>query len=70
MNLNNLPIILLIIFLCYGFYVAGRADGNKEGDQLTLRDCAVSGEAILRGGATIECKVKLATKVITLETAK
>lgn len=35
---------------------------NCATDQTTLRQCAVAGEAKLRGGGTIECSVKKETK--------
>jgi hypothetical protein len=31
--------------------------GNYLGDQATLRDCASTGKAIMRGGGTISCEV-------------
>jgi hypothetical protein len=42
---------------CFALAI-GMLAGNIYGDSLTLRDCAVSGEARMMSGGTISCHVK------------
>lgn len=44
------------------FLVIGIGLGNALGDQATLRDCAIRGEAKMAGSGTIECTVKKESK--------
>ena len=48
-----MKIILVAIAVLVGLNI-----GNYNGDQATLRDCATKGSATMKGGGTIECKVK------------
>lgn len=47
-----------IIIFVIGVLVGIRM-GNLDGDQATLRDCATSGHASMKGGGSIDCKVQV-----------
>lgn len=47
--------MFLAAFMCLGAYL-----GNWAGDQKTIQDCAVRGEARMLGGGSINCQVQKA----------
>ena len=38
-------------------FLVGTCTGNHDGDQATLRDCAIKGTAAMFGGGIIACRV-------------